>query len=240
MALAFAQYGALLLLVPSGFLVAAVRHPRYALLSGVATVTTCVFAASYENAAIERYYIGPAFFAWTWIAILGGAVVEWVVTRAGEAPGRAAAERRRVIGLLTASVVAVALLLPTAVALQARWRVVDQSATVWIHDWLDEAFTSIEPNGVVVSWWSYSTPLWYGQLVEHRRPDISIIDDRTRLDEHLGSITDVIEANLDTRPVYLIRGSPAEIEALRSRYVIEQVGKPGNLYRVTGRQEAHA
>ncbi len=96
-ALAFAQYGALLLLVPSGFLVAAVRHPRYALLSGVATVTTCVFAASYENAAIQRYYIGPAFFAWTWIAILGGAVVEWVVSRAGEAPGRVAAERRRVI-----------------------------------------------------------------------------------------------------------------------------------------------
>ena len=117
-----------------------------------------------------------------------------------------------------------ALLLPTAVALQTRWRVVDQSGTVWIHDWLDEAFTSIEPDAVVVSWWSYSTPLWYGQLVEHRRPDISIIDDRTRLDEHLGSITDVIEANLDTRPVYLIRGSPAEIEALRSRYVIEQVG----------------
>ena len=239
-ALAFAQYGALLLLVPSGFLVAAVRHPRYALLSGVATITTCVFAASYENAAIQRYYIGPAFFAWTWIAILGGAVVEWVVSRADEAPGRVAAERHRVIRLITASVVAVALLLPTAVALETRWRVVDQSGTVWIHDWLDEAFTSIEPNGVVVSWWSYSTPLWYGQLVEHRRPDISVIDDRTRLDEHLGSITDVIEANLDTRPVYLIRGSPAEIDALRSHYVIEQVGKPGNLYRVTGRQEAHA
>ena len=118
---------------------------------------------------------------------------------------------------------------------------VDQSATVWVHDWLDEAFTSIEPNGVVLSWWSYSTPLWYGQLVEHRRPDISIIDDRTRLDEHLGSITDVIEANLDTRPVYLIRGSPAEIEALpRAATSSSRSGQPGNLYRVTGRQEAHA
>ena len=92
----------------------------------------------------------------------------------------------------------------------------------------------------MLSWWSYSTPLWYGQLVEHRRPDIWIVDDRTRLDEDLGSISDVIEANLDTRPVYLIRSSPLEIQALSHSYVIEQVGPPGNLYRVTGRQEAHA
>ena len=239
-ALAFAQYGALLLLVPSGFLVAAVRHPRYALLSGVATLTTCVFAASYENAAIERYYIGPAFFAWTWVAILGGAVVGWVVSRR---PATRRVGRR-----------------PSAVAWSACSRrpcsgsrcscrrrspcrragaSVDQSSTVWVDAWLDQAFASMEPNAVVVSWWSYSTPLWYGQLVEHRRPDISIIDDRTRLDENLGNISDVIEANLDTRPVYLIRPSPAEIEALKSRYVIELVGQPGNLYRVTGRQEAH-
>ena len=74
---------------------------------------------------------------------------------------------------------------PTAVALQGRWREHRPVGQRWDHDWLDEAFTSIEPNAVVVSWWSYSTPLWYGQLVEHRRPDISVVDDRTRLDEHL-------------------------------------------------------
>ena len=51
-------------------------------------------------------------------------------------------------------------------------------------------------NAVVVSWWSYSTPLWYAQLVEGRRPDIDIIDDRTRLDRNLGDIYDVIDANL--------------------------------------------
>jgi hypothetical protein len=237
-ALAFAQFGALLLLVPSGFLVAAIRLPRYALLSGVALATTCVFNAAYANAVIERYYIGPVFFAWTWVAILAGAVVQWVVARFGDAPGRGATERRRVVGLLAASVLGFALLLPTAVALQTRWRAVDQSGTTWVHDWVDQAFTAMDPNAVVLSWWSYSTPLWYGQVVEHRRPDIWIVDDRTRLDENLGNIPDVIEANLDTRPVYLIRASPAEIEALRSRYVIEQVGLPGNLYRVTGRQEA--
>ena len=89
----------------------------------------------------------------------------------------------------------------------------------------------------MLSWWSYSTPLWYGQLVEHRRPDVWVVDDRTRLDEDLGSLQDVIEANLDTRPVYLIRLSPIEIEALSERYVIESLETPGNLYRVVRRQE---
>ena len=67
-------------------------------------------------------------------------------------------------------------------------------------------------------------------------PTSWVVDDRTRLDEDLGDVTDVIEANLDTRPVYLIR-QPAEIEALSQRYLIERVGTPGNLFRVVGRME---
>ena len=59
----------------------------------------------------------------------------------------------------------------------------------------------------------HSTPLWYAQRVEGRRPDIAIVDDRTRLDEDLGDVADVIDANLPTRPVYVIREGPLEIES---------------------------
>ena len=45
----------------------------------------------------------------------------------------------------------------------------------------------LEPNAVIVSWWSYSTPLWYAQQVEGLRPDIFIVDDRTMLDLDLGA-----------------------------------------------------
>ena len=76
----------------------------------------------------------------------------------------------------------------------------------------------MDPDAVVVSWWSYSTPLWYAQHVEGRRPDIRIVDDRTRLDEDLGDINDVIDANLPSRPVYVIRDDPREIQALAERY----------------------
>ena len=70
---------------------------------------------------------------------------------------------------------------------------------------MDRRAGAWSPTRVVVSWWSYSTPLWYAQLVEGRRPDVAIVDDRTRLDQDLGDVNDVIDANLG-RPVYLIRG----------------------------------
>ena len=56
--------------------------------------------------------------------------------------------------------------------------------------WADHVLDVMEPDAVILSWWSYSTPLWYEQRVEGKRPDIEIIDDRTRLDENLGGLTD--------------------------------------------------
>jgi hypothetical protein len=98
----------------------------------------------------------------------------------------------------------------------------------------------MQPDAVIVSWWSYSTPLWYAQRVEGRRPDLTIVDDRTRLDEGLGELTDVIDANLGTRPVYVIRSDPDEVAMLAIRYRLEPIeGVAGfDLTRVTGRPGA--
>ena len=56
----------------SAFVATAIRRPPYALLTGSALVITCFFNAAYVNADIERYYLGPALIAWTWLAILAG------------------------------------------------------------------------------------------------------------------------------------------------------------------------
>jgi hypothetical protein len=95
----------------------------------------------------------------------------------------------------------------------------------------------MEPNAVVVSWWSYSTALWYAQHVEGRRPDIRIVDDRTRLDEHLGEVTDVVATALGQgRPAYVIRADGNEIAALAERYEMQRVGpSDGTLIRVLPR-----
>ena len=67
-------------------------------------------------------------------------------------------------------------------------------------------------NAVIVSWWSDSTTLWYGQKVEGLRPDIYIVDDRTRLDDNLGSVFDVIDRYLGSRPVFVDRLSGAPLK----------------------------
>jgi hypothetical protein len=232
--LADMQLGPLLYLVPVAFVITAIRHPRYALYSGVAVLITCVFAATYANARIDRYYLGPLFFAWSWLAAAGGAILDRLVASDPET-GWARVDTPRAA---LAAVLGLALLVPTAVGLRDRWSALDLSADTIPAEWLDSTFASLAPNAVVISWWSYSTPMWYGQLVEGRRPDVWIVDDRTRLDEHLGEVEDVIDANLATRPVYVIRLTEPEVEALANRYTIEPVGSPGNLYRVTGPRDS--
>jgi hypothetical protein len=215
-------------------------------------VLTCFFAASYRNADIGRYYLGPVLMAWTWLAILGAAIAE-TAARAVDALARWAGLRPvrpwfRVLSgdpaaatSVTAAIAAallVTLAAPTLLAIGDRFALIDESHDRSVPAWVDHALGVMEADAVVVSWWSYSTPLWYAQRVEGRRPDLVIIDDRTRLDEGLGDITDVIDAHLGHEPVYVIRDDPAEIAMLAERYVLELIDGPDarTLTRVVARR----
>jgi hypothetical protein len=240
-ALASAQYGPLVALVPVGALVTAVRRPRYGLLSIVAVAVTCFFAASYVNARIDRYYLGPVFFGWSWLAVLGATVVDLVTwrgrARRAFAPEPATVPSWSAPRTVMAIAVGLALLVPTGTALSARWRAQDRSGETWVDTWLDQALDVTAPDAVVISWWSYSTPLWYAQLVEGRRPDIFILDDRIRVERNELDLDAVIAGYLPQRPVYVIRSTSAEIQDLATRWDLEWAGGPANLYRVTGKKE---
>ncbi len=224
--LAWAQFGLLAPLIPVGFIATVMRRPRYALLTGSALAFTCFFAASYINADINRYYLGPILIAWTWLAILVGMVAEAVA-----GPTRAA---------LPAALIAAVMFAPTLVAIPARLASVDESRDRTAAAWLDGVLPLLDQDAIVVSWWSYSTPLWYAQKVEGRRPDIFIADDRTRLDQGLGGPSDVIEANLGRRPVYVLRQNPADIDELARRYELDTLTsqEAGLLVRVVGPRAA--
>jgi hypothetical protein len=232
------QLGPLSLLVPLGAGAAVIRRPRYALLTITAMVLTLGFNAAYTNADISRYYLGPALIAWTWLAILAAVVVDAIAGALGvrydDPDGRAV---RPALAAATAAAAAVVLLAPSLLVLPARHRAVDRSHDVGSRPWLRAVLAELEPNAVVVSWWSYSTALWYAQRVEGQRPDLTIIDDRTRLDEHLGAVSDVIEANIDERPVYVIRLEPDELAGLRDRYYLAPLGSPSaiSVLKVNGR-----
>ena len=229
------QFGPLAVLIPFGFLVTVRRRPRFALLTGISLGLTCFFAASYENADIGRYYLGPIVIAWAWLAVLAGSTVESLA--AAVRPPAGSRSRSGWTGPALAVVAAGVLLVPTVLAAPGRLPAIDESSDRSAAAWTDRALAAMAPNALIVSWWSFSTPLWYAQRVEGRRPDLTIVDDRTRLDEGLGDITDVIDANLGTRPVYVIRSDPDEVIALAARYRLEPLGGAigFDLTRVVGR-----
>jgi hypothetical protein len=79
--------------------------------------------------------------------------------------------------------------------------------------------------------------LWYVTLVDGERPDLTIVDDRTRIDLDYGEATDVIARFLPTgRPVYVIRGNEHDLELVTDRYDLEPLtAEPAtNVYRVIG------
>ena len=216
-----AAFGPLAGLIPVAFVATIGRRPRYALLSGVAVALTCFFAASYVNADIGRYYLVPALLAWTWLAILAGALATGVTAIVGAEPAEGGRPHA-----LVALALAVLLLVPTAAGVGDRARRVDRSGDDLARRWLDRALAVMEPDALIVSWWSVSTPLWYAQHVEGQRPDLAIVDDRTRVDEDLGEIYDVIDANLPRRPVYVIRADEREIAGLAERYILDYLDGP--------------
>ncbi|MBI3749819.1 MAG: DUF2723 domain-containing protein [Chloroflexi bacterium] len=215
------QFGPLAPLIPLGFVATARRRPRYALLTGLALVLICFFAASYENADIDRYYLVPILIAWVWLAVLARAGADWLAATFGRWTAPMAGPGR--VGAILTALAAALLLVPTALAAPTRLAAVDESGDRSAADWTDRALDRMEPDAVIVSWWSFSTPLWYAQRVEGRRPDLTIIDDRTRLDDGLGELTDVIDANLGARPVYVIRSDPEEVVRLSARYRLEPI-----------------
>ena len=164
-------------------------------------------------------------------------------THAGdEAPDRIAARRAdvRTRGSILAVIIAIALLVPTLVDLPARFRANDMSASKVLPSWADHVLDVMEPDGVILSWWSYSTPLWYEHLVEGKRPDIEIIDDRTRLDLNLGGLTETIDRYLGQRPVYVMRLDQREVALLAQRYDLDYIDgtDASSLTRVIGLKSA--
>ena len=245
-ATAGAQFGLLAWLIPIALLVTAVRRPRYALLTVPGLLLTCWFAESYQNAEIWRYLLGPVLIVITWLAILAAELVSVIERAVDHAPegslawslGASTVDGRR-IGASRSIEVALALILlvPTFSAIPATWRNVDRTADLTAPEWLDAVLPKLDPRGVVLSWWSYSTPLWYAQKVEGRIPGVSIIDDRTRLDEGLGSVEDVIDSNLGRRAVYVVR-QPADVVPLAARYslvLVDSTDPDQPVYEVTGR-----
>jgi hypothetical protein len=284
--------GPLGLLAAVGFGTSLVRRPRYLILGGLSALATCVFAASYANADIERYYLVPLLVAFTLIGLGAADIVElvgWIVSELvgwasrpvtgtatpdaplgttnpdvtlSETPPETTSTRAAGLGedgwvgwlvLACELAIAAAILVSTVGVVPARQQPaggdnpggVSEVNNTWDAVWLQAVLAPADHGGlprdaVIVSWWSTSTTLWYGQRVLGLRPDIYIIDDRTRLDDNLGEVQDVFNRFLGNRPVFTIRlaGGVDGMEALSQQFDIQTfvLGSGVTISQVVGRK----
>ena len=238
------ELGAFAFLAIAGVVATAWCRPALMLLLVGWFVSNWFFALGYVNADIGRYYLVPLLCA----AVLGGlganAIVDvllaaWAQLRHGRAhrsvegtthvqeaapveDGLPPRRAHRVARLAVVITIAAVALVPSVAVTPARFRAVDASRDAKARTWLASVTDRLPPGAVVVSWWSYSTTLWYGQYVEHLRPDVTVIDDSTITQHGLGDAPAVIDSYLGQRPVFVIR-LPHDLPDLDRRYVLTPV-----------------
>lgn len=195
------QLGLAVVLAGVGLIYGIARRPALVLMLALWFAVNWWFALGYVNADIGRYYVVP-LMAVAVLAGLGAAGILQLARRAFVRP--VSGDRRTRRRVVVAAVAAVLVIGPPLAAVVDRLPRVDQSDDRVARTWLEQ-MDQLPQNAVVVSWWSYSTTLWYAQYVEGWRPDITVVDDRTMLDQNLGSVDDVLASYVGRRPVYLIR-----------------------------------
>jgi len=222
----FNELGLIAVLALPGVFVAARRRPQLALMLFAWFVIGWAFALGYVNAAIGRYYLVPLMAMTVLGGIGAGALLD----------GLESVLRARPPARLAAAVLAALVLIGAALAaVPIRHGENDASSDIAARQWLTGIMDRLPPDALVVSWWSYSTTLWYGKYVEGMRPDVTVVDDSTIVQKDLGDAAAVIDSHLGQRPVFLIRLAH-DMPQFEERYELTKVpGIPGGpVYRVEG------
>jgi hypothetical protein len=102
-------------------------------------------------------------------------------------------------------VIGLGLLLPGANLANGYGARADQAQNRDADRWVASVHSALPDDAVLISWWSYSTPLWYHRWVLGERPDVKIIDERNIIDDGYGTIDRAIDSFLGRgRPVYVV------------------------------------
>ena len=199
--------------------------PPVALLTVTWFAIVTLFARAYNDGFPDRYYLVPLAIVALWAGVAGA--LAWDAAAALmnrlRLPARRWPPRRtrllRGAGALLAAALVLGLPVQRAIAGQA---VQSAAADTQGARWLDAAYAILPHDAVVISWWSYSTTLWYGRWIEGRRPDVEIVDDRNILDDGYQTVQRAIAHFEATgRPIFLIR-QPQEIGPLSAEYRLVQ------------------
>lgn len=205
------------------------RNRRLALCMALGALIPFYAASTYVNADLSRYYIVPNWLLFAFAAMGADELLAlWKEWRGTQAHTR------------TAMLLAVATLVLPFLLLDTNWKKVDQHQNRDAERYEQATLAAVKPGAVIISWWSFSTPLWYGRYVEGRRPDVEIIDDSDIVSQRLGDVMGAIASRYPKRPVYLIH-FPDMIGRIRPYYRLDRLPPLNNYgqdtYEVVGRTD---
>jgi hypothetical protein len=198
----------------AGLAILVVRRPSFGLMCVGVALSAVYIWANYLH--LEHYLLVPFLVLAVGVAVaLESAVraVVWLIDRSGFERGattsRAPAGSTVAMAFgLAAGVVAIggALLLAAG-----NWERADRSDDRSGQEYVDAVFAALPPNAAILSYWDASTPLWHGQLVEGRRPDVLIVDDTNIVYENWGTRERRISSLICERPVFILRLGDADL-----------------------------
>ena len=193
-----------------GLVVAARRRPAFALVLAATLVTGGYIWANYLR--LEHYLLVP----WLVIGILAGVGLDGLA----DALARLLPERQsRVAGpavAIGAGVLALALIVTN---LSDADRSSDRTAETYVNGLLAQ----LPQGAAIVTPWGPSTPLWYATLVDHKRPDVLVVDDTNIVYEGWGSREKRIASLICSRPVYTLRLDARDLDPLRAQYRLTKI-----------------
>jgi hypothetical protein len=194
------------LVVAAGAASLAVRRPSVLFFLGPIVVANIVYAMNFRDGDIDRYYLPTIAVTMPLLGVALAAIGAAVASAVGEVAFRSLATRtaRRRLATAAAGIVLVlGALLPSA-SLVTGYAAHDQSQNREADAWVASVHAQLPPNSVIISWWSYSTPLWYHRWVLGERPDITIIDERNILDDGYRTMRNAIRDFIGRRPVFVV------------------------------------
>ena len=187
-------------------------------------VGNVVYSMNFRDGDIDRYYMPTVAV----LAPLIGVALAAIATACAQAVAEVGRRlvntldaRRQLASFGGALVLGLGALLPAA-SLVTGYDAHDQSQNRDADAWVASVHELLPPNAVVVSWWSYSTPLWHHRWVLGERPDVTIIDERDILDDGYRTMNNAIRAHFGRRPVYVVLPD-WEREAVTERWAMSTV-----------------
>lgn len=202
-----------------GLFVLLVRRPAVGLLCAVLLVAGLYVWANYLR--LEHYLLVPWLIVAIGVAVAFESIaagLEATLRRAGAmSPGGVAGARAR---SMVGAVVALAASILTLAIGVGGWSAADRSSDRTAAAYADAVFSALPRDAAILVWWDTAPPLWYGQFVDGRRPDILIVDDSNIVYEGWGTRENRIASLICERPVFTLRLSDGDLEPTAERYRI--------------------